>query len=65
MTPTEFAYFKNVTIDNLNKTNGAIVTLNVTINLQYPIWNGDVLHLELPEGLSFSGNVTCNPGNLI
>lgn len=61
---TEMAYFKNVTIENLNKTNGAIGGLNISIDLQYPIWNGDTLHLELPEEVSFGSSVTCVPLSL-
>ncbi len=61
---TEMAYFKNVTIDNMNKTNGAVAGLNITVEVQYPLWNGDILHLELPEDLSFGPVVSCVPYSL-
>lgn len=59
------AYFNNVTIENLNKTNGAVNALKITLELAYPILNGDTLHLEVPEEMSFGPNVTCSPGNLV
>jgi hypothetical protein len=59
------AYFNNVTIENLNKTNGAVDALNITLDVAFPILNGDTLHLELPDEVSFGPNVTCSPGNLV
>lgn len=59
----KMAYFKGVTFVNLNKTNGAVMSSNITIDLAYPIKIGDVLHLELPDDLAFSENVTCSIGN--
>lgn len=53
------AYFRNVTIDNLNKTNGAVDGLNITLDLAYPLWVGDILHLEVPDTVSFGPQVTC------
>lgn len=61
----KMAYFRSVTFENLNKTNGAIMTTDVTMDLEYPIISGDMLHLEIPDDLAFSDNVTCTPGNSV
>jgi hypothetical protein len=61
VTCSKMAYLKNVTIDNLNKTNGAVDAIKITLDLAYPILSGDTLHLEVPEEMSFGPNVTCSP----
>ena len=53
------AYLKNVTIDNLNKTNGVVGALNITLDIAHPLWAGDTLHLEVPDTVSFGSEVTC------
>ena len=57
------ADFNQVSLLNLNKTNGATTTVEFTIDLANPIFDQDVLHLELAEDMSFSEEVTCEPGN--
>lgn len=65
VTPSVMADFEQVTLANLNKTNGATTTVEFTVKLLNPIFKGDVLHLELAPDLSFSEEVTCEPGNAL
>lgn len=56
---TEPASFNSVKIINPNKTNGAIVPLNISIDLQHELRQNDTLHIVLPADISFDQNVTC------
>ena len=60
---SEFAYFEGITIESTNTTNGATVELIITVDLAYPVWEKDVLHLTFPKQVRFSDSVTCTPGN--
>jgi hypothetical protein len=59
------ASFKSVTLTNLNKINGAATTVEVTLDLAFPILNGDIFHLEISDDLSFAEEVTCEIGNAL
>lgn len=58
------AWFNSVTIENLNKINGAVMRTKLSIDLEYAFMTNDTLHIELPDDISFSRNVTCEPSLL-
>lgn len=58
------ADFSSVSLTNLNKTNGATTSVEIVIGLAYPLNEGDILHLEIPDDLSFAEQVTCQSSDV-
>lgn len=56
-----YANINSITVDNLNKTNGAVTKIKVTLKFDHSLQVGDTLHIELPNDIGFSEKVSCEP----